>query len=96
MVERFLPGFGSRVLDRVVMTPADLESRFGLPEGATSQGEMLLDQILFMRPVPGWSRYAMPIPGLFLCGSATHPGGGVTGMSGWLAAQAVLTARAGD
>jgi phytoene dehydrogenase-like protein len=54
---------------------------------------MMLDQILFMRPVPGWSRYAMPVPGLFLCGPGTHPGPGATGASGWLAAQAVLKAR---
>jgi phytoene dehydrogenase-like protein len=54
---------------------------------------MLLDQILFMRPVAGWARYATPMPGLFLCGSGSHPGGGITGMSGWLAAQAVLAAR---
>ncbi|MFN0181259.1 MAG: phytoene desaturase family protein [Gemmatimonadales bacterium] len=94
-IERVVPGFRDRVLHQTVLTPADLERRFGLREGALSQGEMMLDQILFMRPVAGWSRYAMPMPGLYLCGAATHPGGGVTGMSGWLAAQAVLAGRAG-
>lgn len=94
LVDRHVPGFAKRVLHRTVLTPADLEQRFGLREGAVSQGEMMLDQILFMRPVAGWSRYAMPVPGLYLCGSGTHPGGGVTGMSGWLAAQAVLAGRA--
>ena len=83
------------MLHQTVVTPVDLERRFGLREGALSQGEMMLDQILFMRPVAGWSRYAMPMPGLYLCGASTHPGGGVTGMSGWLAAQAVLAGRAG-
>jgi phytoene dehydrogenase-like protein len=92
-VNRHLPGFADRVLHHLVLTPTDLERRFGLREGAVSQGEMLLDQILFMRPVAGWARYATPMPGLFLCGSGSHPGGGITGMSGWLAAQAVLAAR---
>lgn len=96
LVDRYLPGFADRVLDLAVFTPKDLEQRFGLREGAVSKGEMMLDQILFMRPVAGWSRYAMPVPGLFLCGSGTHPGGGITGMSGWLAAQAVLAGRAED
>ena len=54
---------------------------------------MMLDQILFMRPVAGASRYAMPVPGFYLCGASTHPGGGITGMSGLLAAQAVLKNR---
>jgi phytoene dehydrogenase-like protein len=95
LVERYLPGFGAKVRERVVMSPVDLERRLGLREGASSQGELMLDQILFMRPVAGWSRYAMPVPGVFLCGTSTHPGPGVTGMSGWLAAQAVLSGRAG-
>jgi phytoene dehydrogenase-like protein len=93
VVDDHLPGFADRVTEQMVLTPADLEARFGLREGAVSHGEMMLDQILFMRPVPGWSRYATPLPGLFLCGSGTHPGGGIVGASGWLAAQAVLRAR---
>lgn len=94
VIDRYLPGFSSRVMARTALSPADLESRFGLREGAVFQGEMMLDQILFMRPVAGWSRSATPMPGLYLCGASTHPGGGVTGMSGWLAAQAVLAGRA--
>lgn len=93
VVERFLPGLAARVRHRLVLTPVDLEERFGLTEGAVTQGEMMLDQILFMRPVAGWSRYAMPVSGLFLCGPGTHPGAGIVGASGWLAAQAVLRAR---
>ncbi len=92
-VEQVLPGFASRALHRAVLTPPDLEAEFGLREGAINQGEMTLDQILFMRPIAGYSSYATPVPGLFMCGSGTHPGGGVTGASGWLAAQAVLKAR---
>jgi phytoene dehydrogenase-like protein len=90
---RHLEGLADRVRHRVVLTPPDVEARFGLDGGSSTQGEMMLDQILFMRPVPGWSRYAMPVPGLFLCGPGTHPGPGATGASGWLAAQAVLKAR---
>jgi phytoene dehydrogenase-like protein len=88
LVDQHIPGFAARVRAHAVLTPADLESRFGLREGAISQGEMMLDQILFMRPVPGAAHHAMPIDGLYLCGSGTHPGHGLTGMSGWLAAQA--------
>jgi phytoene dehydrogenase-like protein len=73
-----------------VLTPADLKARFGLTGGHLYQGDLTLDQILFMRPVPGWSRYATPIDGLLLSGAATHPGGGITGMSGYLAARQVL------
>jgi phytoene dehydrogenase-like protein len=91
---RVLPGLADRVLHRAVLTPADLEAEFGLTEGAVSQGEMMLDQILFMRPVAGWSRYALPVQGLFLGGSGAHPGPGITGAPGWLAAQAALRARA--
>jgi phytoene dehydrogenase-like protein len=72
-----------------VMAPADLAAQ-GLTEGHAYHGEHTLDQILFMRPVPGWSRYATPIAGLFLAGPGTHPGGGVLGMSGLLAARAAL------
>lgn len=93
LVDHHLPGFAARIRERVVLTPADLESRFGLREGAISRGEMMLDQILFMRPVAGAARYAMPVPGLFLCGTSTHPGAGVTGMSGLLAAKAVIANR---
>lgn len=84
------PNLPAAVLHRQVLAPPDLEERFGLPEGSEVHGELSLDQILFMRPVPGWSRYRTPIGGLFLCGPSTHPGGGVTGASGRLAAREVL------
>jgi phytoene dehydrogenase-like protein len=93
IVDRHIPGFAARIRARTVLTPPDLEAHFGLREGAVSQGAMMLDQILFMRPVAGASRYAMPVDGLYLCGAGTHPGGGMTGLSGRLAAHAVLARR---
>ncbi|MGB5131368.1 MAG: NAD(P)/FAD-dependent oxidoreductase [Steroidobacteraceae bacterium] len=88
LVERHVPGFTDRVRHFAVLTPADLETQFGLREGAVSRGELALDQMLFMRPVAGASSYAMPVPGLFLCGAGTHPGYGMTGLSGLHAARA--------
>ena len=90
VVEAHLPGFTSRVRECMVLTPADLESRFGLREGAVSCGELALDQMLFMRPVPEVARNTGPVAGLYLCGAATHPGPGIVGASGRLTARAVL------
>lgn len=87
------PGFAGLIRHQEVLTPADLEQRYGCTEGATTQGEMTLDQILFMRPVPGASRYATPLDGLYLCGAGSHPGPGVPGAPGWLAAKRVLADR---
>jgi phytoene dehydrogenase-like protein len=89
-IEAIAPSFRSRVLHLSVWSPADLEARFGLCEGASSQGELGLDQILFMRPVPGWGRHATPISGLYLGGCGTHPGPGILGGAGWLAAGRLL------
>ena len=90
VVEAHLPGLTSRVRERTVLTPADLESRFGLREGAVSCGELALDQLLFMRPVPDLAGNAAPVAGLRLCGAGTHPGPGIVGASGRLAARATL------
>ncbi len=87
------PGFPGQVRHCEVLTPVEIEERYGLTEGAVTQGEMTLDQILFMRPVAGASRYATPISGLYLCGAGTHPGGGIAGGPGWLAARRVLKDR---
>jgi phytoene dehydrogenase-like protein len=89
-IECRVPGLTSRIVHRAVLCPRDLETRFGLPEGAVSRGEVALDQLLFMRPVAGFARHAMPLPGLYLCGAGTHPGPGLTGLSGLLAARALL------
>lgn len=92
-LERAIPGVKSKIGARVVLTPEDLETRYGFTEGAITQGELTLDQILFMRPVAGWARYRMPVPGLYLCGAGTHPGGGITGGSGLLAGREILGNR---
>jgi phytoene dehydrogenase-like protein len=92
-IGRVMPGFADAVLHREILAPPDLEARFGATEGALTHGEMTLDQILFMRPVPGWGRYAMPIDGLYLAGSGAHPGPGVLGGAGWLAAKRILRAK---
>ncbi|HZF25134.1 MAG TPA: NAD(P)/FAD-dependent oxidoreductase [Steroidobacteraceae bacterium] len=89
-LERHLPGFSSRIRERTVLTPLDIETRFGLRGGAVSQGELMLDQILFMRPVPAASRYAAPVAGLYLCGAGTHPGPGIIGASARMAAKTLL------
>ncbi len=89
----YAPNLRSSVIDREVMTPLDFEDAYGVPEGNLYHGEMGLDQILFMRPVPGWGHHRTPIAGLFLGGSGTHPGGGIAGGSGRLAARELLAAK---
>jgi len=81
-----IPNFDSTILHRTVLAPPDIEERFGVTEGAVTQGELTLDQILFARPVPGLGGYAMPIAGLYLGGAGTHPGPGILGGAGLLAA----------
>ena len=83
------PNLPGAILERRVVTPADLETRHGLTGGDPYQGELALDQLLFMRPVPGWGRYRTPIQGLYLCGTGTHPAGAITGASGRHAASAI-------
>ena len=89
-IVRVLPKFAESVKHSLVLTPEDVEERFGVTEGALTHGEMMLDQIMFMRPIPGWGRYAMPIRGLFLGGAGAHPGPGILGGAGILAAKAAL------
>lgn len=72
-----LPGFRERVVARQVLTPKDIEDRYGATEGSLTHGELTLDQVLFMRPVPGLSRHATPISGLYLAGPGTHPGSSI-------------------
>jgi len=82
---------GVKVLERRARLPRDLEREFGWPQGQAYHAELALDQILWMRPVGGWSRYRTPIEGLFLCGPATHPGGAIAGISGELCARSCLS-----
>jgi len=89
-IARVVRDFEDTILHRTLMTPKDVEDRFGVTEGALTHGEMMLDQILFMRPVAGWGRYAMPVDGLYLGGAGAHPGHGVLGAAGWLAAGQLL------
>ena len=90
VIEEYAPGFRSLVEHKQVLTPLDLERRFGITGGNIFHGEMSLDQMFAMRPVPGAARYRTPIRGLWLCGSGTHPGGGVMGAPGYNAAREIL------
>ena len=76
------PNIKELILDRQVLTPLDLERDFGLSEGNIFQGELTLEQLFFLRPAPGWAQYRTPIKNLYMCGSATHPGGGIMGAPG--------------
>jgi phytoene dehydrogenase-like protein len=89
-LSEYAPNLKDIILHRQVVTPWDLEQDFGLTEGNIFQGELTLDQLFFLRPVPGWARYRTPIKGLYLCGSGTHPGGGVMAAGGRLAALEIL------
>jgi phytoene dehydrogenase-like protein len=81
-VERIAPGFGDLVERVEVLTPKDLEDRFGLLGGSIAQGELVPDQLFSFRPIPNFGDYRTPIRGLYLCGAGTHPGGGVMGVAG--------------
>ena len=84
------PNLKRIIRHRQVLTPLDIERDFGLTEGNIFQGELTLEQLFFLRPVPGWAQYRTPIDRLYLCGSATHPGGGIMGAPGRNAALRVL------
>ncbi|MEX0802452.1 MAG: NAD(P)/FAD-dependent oxidoreductase [Candidatus Binatia bacterium] len=90
VIESYAPGFKNLILHRQVVTPLDLEQTFGVTGGHLDHAELGLDQIFFMRPVPGWAGYGTPIENLYLCGSGTHPGGGITGLPGSYAAKKIL------
>lgn len=89
-LEEFCPGLSESILHRQVLTPWDLQQEFGLTEGNIFHGELGLEQLFFLRPVPGWARYKTPVRRLWMCGSGTHPGGGIMGAPGALAAQTML------
>jgi phytoene dehydrogenase-like protein len=92
----FAPDVPSRIVEVETITPADLESTYGLTGGHIHHGEMALDQLFIMRPTLGWAQHATPIDGLYLCGAGTHPGGGITGANGAHAAKTVIAAVKGS
>jgi phytoene dehydrogenase-like protein len=89
-VESFAPGFKSKILHRQVITPLDIERITGLSEGNIFAGELALHQLFFLRPAAGWAKFATPVRGYYQCGAGTHPGGGIMGASGRLAAMRIL------
>ncbi|MEZ5356197.1 MAG: NAD(P)/FAD-dependent oxidoreductase [Bryobacteraceae bacterium] len=90
LIEEYAPNFRRLIEHRQILTPLDLERRFGITGGNIFHGEMSLDQMFVMRPAGGWARYRTPVEGLYLCGSGAHPGGGVMGAPGYNAARAML------
>jgi phytoene dehydrogenase-like protein len=89
-LSQYAPNLKNAVLHRQVVTPADIERIVGLAEGNIFQGELSLQQMFFLRPVPAWAKYRTPLGGLYQCGAGTHPGGGVMGASGRNAALQIL------
>lgn len=92
-VRRHAPNFRAAVLGRQVLSPLDLERRFGMVDGDIFHGQLTLGQVFSARPVLGFADYRMPVPGLYLCGSGAHPGGGVTGVPGHNAAREIIKDR---
>ena len=90
LMNEYAPNFKRSVIARQVLTPVDLEERFGLTGGNIMQGVMSLSSLSFMRPVPGYADYRTPVRNLYMCGAATHPGGGVMGACGFNAAREII------
>ena len=89
-IAEYAPNIKDIILHRQVLTPLDLEREFGLTEGNIFQGELTLEQLFFLRPVAGWAKFRTPVRNLYMCGSATHPGGGIMGAPGRIAAREIL------
>src|SRR5437660_743582 len=89
-IAEYAPNIKDIVIGRQVLTPLDLEREFGLTQGNIFQGELSLEQLFFLRPVAGWAYYRTPIEKLYMCGSATHPGGGIMGANRRIASQVIL------
>jgi len=85
----YFPNLKSSIVNRKLISPLDLEQTYGLTEGDLNHGQLMLDQFLFMRPIPGWSNHKTPIDNLYLCGSGVHGGGGVSGAAGRNAAKSL-------
>jgi phytoene dehydrogenase-like protein len=89
-IAEYAPNIRNIIINKQVLTPLDLEREFGLSEGNIFQGELSLEQLFFLRPAPGYAQFRTPIKNLYMCGSATHPGGGIMGAPGRLAALEIL------
>jgi phytoene dehydrogenase-like protein len=89
-INDYAPGFKDLVLHAEILTPRELEDGVGLTEGNIFQGELTMDQLLFNRPIPGYAQYRGPVKGLWMCGSSTHPGGGIMATPGANAAREIL------
>jgi len=89
-ISEHIPNIKKIIVGRQVLTPLDLEREFGLTQGNIFQGELSLEQLFFLRPVPGWAYYKTPIENLYMCGSATHPGGGIMAAPGRIASTVIL------
>ena len=89
-IAEYAPNIKNIIIGKQFITPLDIERQIGLTEGNIFQGELSLEQLFFLRPVAGWARYRTPIRKLYMCGSATHPGGGIMGAPGRLAALEIL------
>jgi phytoene dehydrogenase-like protein len=93
VLERHAPGIGAMVRASELLTPSDLERLYRMPGGHWHHGELAIDQMFMLRPVPQAAHYATPMPGLFLCGAGSHPGGGIMGAAALNASRAILAAR---
>ena len=91
LIEQYAPGFASQIVACELLTPVDIEARFNVKGGHWHHGELTIDQSFMMRPVHGTAQYNTPVAGLYLCGAAAHPGGGVNGNVGHNAAQRILS-----
>jgi phytoene dehydrogenase-like protein len=89
-ISEYAPNIKNIIVGRQILTPLDLEREFGLTQGNIFQGELSLEQLFFLRPVAGWAYYRTPVDNLYMCGSATHPGGGIMGANGRIASQVIL------
>jgi phytoene dehydrogenase-like protein len=89
-ISEYAPNIKEIIVGRQILTPLDLEREFGLTQGNIFQGELSLEQLFFLRPVAGWAYYRTPVDNLYMCGSATHPGGGIMGANGRIASQVIL------
>ena len=92
-LDHYAPGIGERMIAGEILTPHDIEARYGLAGGDWHQGDLRLDRLFGFRPAPSYGRYRTPLPGLYLCGAGAHPGGGVTGLPGLLAVETIVRER---